>query len=305
MTKTFPKISIVTPSLNQAPFLEETVLSVLNQNYLNLEYMIIDGGSTDGSIDIIKKYERGLSYWISEKDKGMYDAINKGFERSSGEIMAYINSDDVYTPDTFKKIARLFSDLPQVDWITGRTGYIDERGVVTGVAVKKTYNRMLLRNGFYQSPYSYVVNQNAVFWRRRLWNTVEEIKNGLKFAGDFFLWVKFSEHAELYFVDEVFSSFRRHSMQKSLETSLYIKEAHSIKKPNPRLLANMILGRKVHLAEPLIEPIIRYDGLAKEWKIFHERTRFSLQKSVRLMKGLAFGMIKSVLNLNKSGPPKS
>src|SRR5712672_634542 len=112
-----PKISLVTPSFNQGSFLEETIRSVLDQNYPNLEYVVIDGGSTDGSVEIIKKYERRLTWWISAPDGGQYEAINKGFARTTGEIMAWLNADDKYLPWTLSVVGDLMSTLPQVEWL--------------------------------------------------------------------------------------------------------------------------------------------------------------------------------------------
>ena len=106
--KAIPKISIITPSFNQGKFLEETILSVINQDYPDLEYIIIDGGSSDNSVEIIKKYEKYLTYWISEKDSGQSSAINKGLKKISGELVAWINSDDLYCPNVFSKIAEYF-----------------------------------------------------------------------------------------------------------------------------------------------------------------------------------------------------
>jgi len=116
-----PKISIVTPSFNQGRFLEETILSVLNQGYPNLEYILIDGGSSDQSLEVIRRYEEHLAYWISEKDRGQVDAINKGLNRSSGDIFAFINSDDVYLPGTFAAVAEHFERYPASEWVCGDT----------------------------------------------------------------------------------------------------------------------------------------------------------------------------------------
>src|SRR5437868_9654465 len=116
-----PKISIVTPSFNQGQFIEETIRSVLDQNYPNLEYLVIDGGSTDQTIEIIRKYEAQFSYWETEKDRGQVHAINKGLARATGDIFAFINSDDIYLPRTFATVAKYFDDHPSAEWICGDT----------------------------------------------------------------------------------------------------------------------------------------------------------------------------------------
>jgi len=121
----WPKISIVTPSYNQAQFLERTILSVLNQNYPNLEYIIIDGGSTDGSVEIIKKYKKYLTYWVSEPDNGQADAINKGFKMATGDLVAWQNSDDIYLPGAFMKIAKEYKENPGYDVYFGNVYLID------------------------------------------------------------------------------------------------------------------------------------------------------------------------------------
>jgi len=115
------KLSIVTPSFNQGHFLEETILSVLNQNYPNLEYIVIDGGSTDETVDVIRRYEDRLAFWVSEKDRGQVHAINKGLEKATGEIFGFINSDDVYLPGTFAAVAQHFENHPGSEWICGDT----------------------------------------------------------------------------------------------------------------------------------------------------------------------------------------
>lgn len=132
----WPKISIVTPSYNQGQFIEATIRSVLLQGYSNLEYVIIDGGSTDESVDVIRKYEPWIDHWVSEPDDGQSQAINKGIGCTSGEIIAYINSDDFYAPDAFKNVVTLFKKNPSSAWLIGKCRYIDaEEGTTVNEAV--------------------------------------------------------------------------------------------------------------------------------------------------------------------------
>jgi len=210
----YPKISIVTPSFNQAPYLEETLLSVIGQNYPNLEYIVIDGGSTDGSVDIIRKYEKHLAYWISEKDKGMYDAIQKGFARSTGEIMGWINSDDRYFPKSFFVLADIFAGHPEVQWLQANPSLINEEGQIVGNYSSRKWSRY----HFYMYDYKYI-QQESTFWRRNLWvKAGSSLRTDLKLAGDFELWLRFFDHADLYTLHSVLGAFRiRSSNQFSLD----------------------------------------------------------------------------------------
>ena len=121
-------VSIITPSFNQAEYLEQTILSVLNQDYSNIEYMVLDGASTDNSVDIIRKYENRLAYWVSEKDNGQADAINKGFDRAKGEIIAWLNSDDYYLAGTVSSAVKIFEEHPHVVLVLGTCRLVTETG---------------------------------------------------------------------------------------------------------------------------------------------------------------------------------
>lgn len=160
------KISIVTPCLNQVALLEDTINSVLSQDYPNLEYIIIDGGSTDGSIDIIKKYANRLTYWISEPDKGKWDALNKGFKRSTGEIMAWLACGNKYFPWTFEVVSQIFSDLSSdlsnVEWLASSARLIlNNNGTMCHRG-----NFLNLKRINNDIPYE------TVFWRRSLWKRI-------------------------------------------------------------------------------------------------------------------------------------
>jgi Glycosyltransferases involved in cell wall biogenesis len=128
VSSSLPKISIVTPSLNQGEFLEECIDSILSQNYPNLEYIIMDGGSKDNSVEIIKKYDKYLTYWQSQADGGHYAAVNTGFQKTTGEIMGWLNSDDKYHPDAFYKLAATFGHNKQVEWVMGIPTEWDRNG---------------------------------------------------------------------------------------------------------------------------------------------------------------------------------
>jgi len=185
---TWLKISIVTPSLNQAQFLERTILSILNQNYPNLEYIIIDGGSTDRSVEIIKKYEKYLTYWVSEPDKGQANAINKGFQKSTGEILAWLCSDDVYLPKSLMKISSVCTKTG-ADLVYGNTYLINEIDKIIGehrnVRYSKFFPKAAIINGIFS------ISQPSMFWRRELFINVGGVNEKLCNVLDNDLIIKF------------------------------------------------------------------------------------------------------------------
>ncbi len=161
----WPRISIVTPSMNQAKFLERTILSVLNQNYPNLEYIIIDGGSTDGSLEIIRKYERYLSYWVSEPDNGQAHAINKGFKNSTGDIQAWLCSDDLYLPGSLLKVGRIYAHKT-ADLIYGNFYLIDQWDKIIDEYRHVQYSRLFSKSAIIHGLFS--IAQPAMFWSKKL-----------------------------------------------------------------------------------------------------------------------------------------
>lgn len=216
----YPKISIVTPNYNQAKYLEETILSVLRQGYPNLEYIVIDGGSTDGSVDIIKKYADRLSYWESVPDKGMYDAIQKGFARSTGDIMAWINSDDMYQSKAFYTVAEIFTNFAEVNWLLGFPSVYDAQSrIVECPHTLRQWSKYDVYVGNYQW-----IQQESVFWRRSLWDKAgSKIEYTMKYAGDFELWNRFFRYEKLYVTTAILSGFR---MRDDQQLSMSQKDAY-------------------------------------------------------------------------------
>jgi glycosyltransferase involved in cell wall biosynthesis len=210
MGERFPLVSIVTPSYNQSRYLEQTIQSVLDQDYHHIEYIVIDGGSTDGSVEIIDRYVNRLAYWVSESDEGQTDAINKGFNRARGEIFAWINSDDLYQPGAIAEAVAYLTDHPEVGMVYGDANFIDEAGRVIGrfPAAQTSYHR--LRQGYVHIP------QQSAFFRARLWKMVGPLDPTFYFAMDYDLWVRIAALTPIRYHPVTWAAFRLHDDAKSL-----------------------------------------------------------------------------------------
>ncbi len=207
---TLPLVSIVTPSYNQARFLEETICSVLDQDYPRLEYIIVDGGSTDGSVEIIQRYAHRLAWWVSEPDRGQADAINKGFAHARGEIFAWLNSDDTYLPGAIAEAVAFLQNHPEVGMVYGDANLVDEKGQVIGRFPARQTDYRRLRRGFVHIP------QQAAFFRARLWRLVAPLDVLLYFAMDYDLWVRMASISLLWYHPRLWANFRLHGQAKSV-----------------------------------------------------------------------------------------
>jgi glycosyltransferase involved in cell wall biosynthesis len=204
-----PLVSIVTPSFNQAKYLEETIQSVLNQEYPHLEYIIIDGGSTDGSLDIIQRYSNRLAWWVSEPDQGQTDAINKGFLHANGEFLGWLNSDDTYLPRAIPEAVAYLQSHPQTGMVYGDANLIDENGSVIGKFPARQTNYRLLRRGYVHIP------QQAAFFRSALLRKVGPLDPTFYFAMDYDLWVRLAKISTLCYYPQVWANFRLHQAGKT------------------------------------------------------------------------------------------
>ncbi len=206
-----PLVSIVTPSFNQAKFLEETIRSVLDQDYPHIEYILIDGGSTDGSVEIIRKYAHRLAYWVSEKDRGQTDALNKGFAAANGSILAWLNSDDTYQPGAIRSAVDYLISHPRVGLVYGDLNFINERGEIVGKFPAAQTDLARLRRGYVHIP------QPAAFFRTDLWKKVGPLDPSFYFAMDYDLWVRLAGLSDLqYLPGQVWANFRLHSSGKTM-----------------------------------------------------------------------------------------
>lgn len=228
------KVSIVTPSFEQAPFLEATLRSVLDeQTEPPDEYVVVDGGSSDGSREILERWGDRLTEWVSEPDGGQYAAIEKGFARTTGDVMAWLNSDDRYAPWALQLVRELFERFPQIEWLT--TLYpltMNERGGVVSCAYSGPAGRESFRRGG-GLPWSRAgrggIQQESTFWRRSLWERAGgRLESSLTYAADFELWLRFFDQAALFAVESPLGIFRVHPAQKSAASQAYLDEARHV-----------------------------------------------------------------------------
>jgi glycosyltransferase involved in cell wall biosynthesis len=218
----WPRVSLVTPVFNSARYLEQTILSVLTQGYPNLEYIIVDGGSHDGSVDIIRKYADRLHWWISEPDNGMYDALNKGFARSSGEVMGWISATDLLHTRSLFVVGSVFGTFPQVEWITGRPTLLNETGMIVRVWRLPRWSRPRFLAGANR-----YIQQESTFWRRSLWERAGgHVDASRRSASDFELWVRFFRYARLYPVDALIGGYRLHADSLGLQDLEHCHRIH-------------------------------------------------------------------------------
>jgi glycosyltransferase involved in cell wall biosynthesis len=217
------KISIITPSFNQGMFIEQTIISVLHQQYADFEHIIIDGKSSDNTLTILQRYCSKIRY-ISEKDKGQADAVNRGIKIASGEIIGWLNSDDLYMPNSLEKVADFFEENPEYDIVYGNAYFVDEKGSITGEYPTQNFNYKKLADRCY-------ICQPSVFFRKKIINDIGYLDESLHLCLDYEFWMRIGKKYNFYHINDFFSCSRMYPENKTLSRSneMYM-EAHAILK---------------------------------------------------------------------------
>lgn len=242
------KVSIVTPSFNSAQYIRETIQSVITQGgNFSIEYIVVDNCSTDSTKKIVEEFQRLLEsksfplgcnevslILVSEQDKGMYDAINKGFNKATGDIFAWLNADDIYLPGALATITKVFSSYEDIHWVKGITSYVTEDNSIWQAGNCLLYTQKWIGAGVYGRDH-YFIQQDSVFWRAWLWKKCGGFDSNFKRAGDYYLWVKLAEFAPLITVRSWLSCFRRVEGQLSQDLDAYMKEVKNLLPGNDAL----------------------------------------------------------------------
>lgn len=291
------RISVVVPNFNGGALLETTLRSILHQGYPNLELIFVDGGSTDESLEIAERYRDQMAVFISEPDEGQGDALQKGFARATGEIMGWMNSDDILMPGSLFTLNRVFGRHDQVDWITGRKTMMLEDGTIYLVDEARPWSRARFLAGDYR-----YIQQESTFWRRRLWDRAGGyIDASLRLAVDLDLWIRFFQHAALYSLDATVGAFRLRAGQRSAaqrdayenESVRLLRDALDRVEPSYTERRGDILPTRfevrdrtgVEQAFPHIvtddPPVIRFTGNARDFEIMGQTAALPLGAPVR------------------------
>jgi glycosyltransferase involved in cell wall biosynthesis len=288
------RISIVTPTLNSRDFLAQTMDGVLAADHGDLDYIVIDGGSSDGSQNVMAARRTRLTAAISEPDGGLYDALNKGFAKSTGEIMGWINAGDALFPDSLRILDEIFSAHPEVEWVTSRViSFLDERGRLVEQAVhwgigREGYLAGEHLPGFSRGRSLSMIQQESTFWRRSLWERAgARLDTSYRLAADFELWARFFRHAELWSVSAPLGAFRRHADQLSaVHWDKYLAEAKQAleatgARPRNPYVQSLSVGLRRSLPRSLrpfatrlrlftAAPFCEFDSQGQSWRL----TRF-------------------------------
>lgn len=240
-TPILPLVSIITPSYNQAQYLEQTIQSVLNQDYAPLEYFVIDGGSTDGSQAVIEKYADRLAGWVSEKDRGQGDAINKGLARARGEIVAWLNSDDFYLPGAIAEAVRVFVENPRVGLVFGDVLAVDEDSRPINLLKYGPW-------GLEELMSFHIIGQPSVFMRRSVQAQAGVLDTSYHCLLDHHLWLRIAQRAELYYLPRTLAAARYHASAKNIARPVeFAREAYRIAewmKTQPALAERLLRNEK-------------------------------------------------------------
>ncbi|MCK4306004.1 MAG: glycosyltransferase [Candidatus Eisenbacteria sp.] len=247
----WPRVGIVTPSFNQGQFIEETIRSVLLQGYPDLEYIIVDGGSTDGSVDIIRKYEPWLAYWVSEPDRGQSQAINMGFRRSKGDILAWLNSDDLLEPLAVCMAAAYLTVHPEVGMVYGDRTIVDSTGNRISYRLSPSFYRWQLR---YRSG----IAQESAFFRRDLFYAVGELDESLHYSMDYDLWWRFIRRTRIHHLPVLMGGYRAHEASKSIMVARPNNTAEYVGRLRSEVLRvrRKYMGRDCNSFERKILPLV-------------------------------------------------
>lgn len=289
---TLPRITVVTPSYNQGAFLEQTILSVLGQLYENLEYIVIDGGSTDDSADIIRRYESRLAYWVSEKDRGQSDALNKGFARATGDILCWLNSDDFFLPGALHRAVRELSE--GVDFVYGNCLSFSDKGS------RGIVNRPPAHSREHLEVVDYIV-QPSTFWRRSLWEKTGPLNENCHYAFDWEWYLRADRLGRFAKADFIFSAYRFHDAHKSSyggqkRAGEIVAVAHSH--------GGERAARHYDFALAHVEDLKKYEQLAlrikgRGLKQYERLARWAMPSLWNLPAGLDFSLLRQCADMLK------